>query len=231
MNFTSPGLWSVCLVFTRLCSSPYAGIGLSVTLQSWGTQRVDLQDETLSHKVASQRTKRGAEMVIYKVPKGGASCSGFQGRLEWGWRDGSQRTHCNSASVLTQRGHEALPLDLSQAQKTQAPWHPSQNAPTLLCQIKKGPAIYATETDILIIKVKPKIQFYQLVANYWATQRVNFYITRESSVGCADKEKKKRKRKHLAGDADPVNISLGSKTMGILNWEIMKAILIWKISK
>ena len=74
MNFTSPGLWSVCLVFTWLCSSPYAGIGLSVTLQSWGTQRVDLQDETLSHKVASQRTKRGAEMVIYKVPKGGTSC-------------------------------------------------------------------------------------------------------------------------------------------------------------
>lgn len=74
MNFTSPGLWSFYLVFAWISSSPYAGIGLSVPLQSWGTQSVDLQDETSLHKVASQRIKRGAEMVIYKVPKGGASC-------------------------------------------------------------------------------------------------------------------------------------------------------------
>ena len=69
-------------------------------------------------------------------------------------------------SFLTQRGHEALLLDLSQAQKMQVPWHPSQNALTLLCQIKKGPVIYATEIKILIIKVKLKIQFYWLVENY-----------------------------------------------------------------
>ena len=50
-------------------------------------------------------------------------------------------------------------------------------------------------------------------------------MTRESSVGCAD-QKKKKKKNCLAGDGDPVTISLGSKTMGILNWEIMKAILI-----
>lgn len=38
MNFTSPGLWSFCVIFAWISSSPYAGIGLSGPLQSWGTQ-------------------------------------------------------------------------------------------------------------------------------------------------------------------------------------------------
>ena len=59
-----------------------------------------------------------------------------------------------------------------------------------------------------------------LVANDWTAQRVNIAVTTESSIGWADP------KKYLAGDSDPVTISLGSKNMGIWGWENIKVILI-----
>lgn len=166
MNFTSPGLWSFCIVFAWISSSPYAGIGLSVPLQSWGTEGWPTGWNLVTESSLTEDQERGRDGDLQGTTRR-SILLGLPGETWVGlerWEPEDTLQCC--LSFLTQRGREAPLLDLSQAQKMHVPWHPSQNAPTLLCQIKKGPAIYATEIKIFIIKVKPKIQFYWLVANY-----------------------------------------------------------------